>query len=199
MVAPTWLHASRAAARKPSSIYVLIRDRRMSWWPLCRGGRRASNQASSPEKPAKSARSNAGPRLEQYGRVANGLAERSRPYRQMTGPKRFRSTAGSHRRSIGSWAPARGIPIGGARPRFPPRTCTWCPIDTMSSLSAAICRRATLPNPRSIGSFLMRLGEAAAKRERRQNRSVALVRVEVWKIEFSGPGGACRSRFPLAV
>ena len=82
---------------------------------------------------------------------------------------------------------------------FPSTTCTWCPIDTMSSLSAAICRRATLPNPRSIGSFLMRLGEAAAKRERRQNRSVALVRVEVWKIEFSGPGGACRSRFPLAV
>jgi len=32
----------------------------------------------------------------------NGL-ERSRPDRQMTGPDRFRTTAGSHRRSIGNW------------------------------------------------------------------------------------------------
>ena len=49
------------------------------------------------------------------------------------------------------------------------------------SLEDAALRAQLFPSDR----FLLRLGEAAAVRERRQGRSVSSVRVEVWKIEFS--------------
>jgi hypothetical protein len=53
-----------------------------------------------------------------------------------------------------------------------------------ASLEDAAARAQLFPSDR----FLLRLGEAAALRERRQGRSVASVRVEVWKVEFSdGP------------
>jgi len=49
------------------------------------------------------------------------------------------------------------------------------------SLEDAALRAQLFPSDR----FLLRLGEAAAVRERCQGRSVSSVRVEVWKIEFS--------------
>jgi len=49
------------------------------------------------------------------------------------------------------------------------------------SLEDAALRAQLFPSDR----FLLRLGEAAAVRERRQGRSVSSVRVEFWKIEFS--------------
>src|SRR5262245_55275205 len=51
------------------------------------------------------------------------------------------------------------------------------------SLEDAALRAQLFPSDR----FLLRLGEAAALRERRQGRAVSSVRVEVWKIEFSNP------------
>ena len=49
------------------------------------------------------------------------------------------------------------------------------------SLEDAALRAQLFPSDH----FLLRLGEAAALRERRQGRSVSSIRVEVWKIEFS--------------
>ncbi len=56
-------------------------------------------------------------------------------------------------------------------------------VSVPDSLEDAALRAQLFPSDH----FLLRLGEAAALRERRQGRFVSSVRVEVWRIEFSNP------------